>query len=392
MKIGIYGGTFDPPHLGHMDSARAAMSILELDKLLFLPAKQPPHKELSPISATPDERLAMTELMADGLGPKAQVCDIEFYREGKSYTSDTLRQLRERYPGDELWLLMGTDMFLTLQAWHEPEVILSLAGVAAFARTEASSGEMLRIQGEYLQKTYNAKVCIVELPAIREVSSTEIRAGKSWSKLYPPVLGYILMNKLYGTDRDLTALTDTELRACTQSMVRAKRIRHILGTEEEAVKLARRWGADEEHARRAAILHDCTKYWSLAEHLVCCDRFGLELDEMERQSVKLLHSKTGACMAKYVFGEPEEVFQAICYHTTGRADMTLLEKILYIADYMEPNRDFEGVDELRRLAYEDLDAAVLMGCEMSISEMEEKGYVLHRNTREARDWLKGKNQ
>lgn len=97
-------------------------------------------------------------------------------------------------------------------------------------------------------------------------------------------------------------------------------------------------------------------------------------------------------MAKYVFGEPEEVFRAIYYHTTGRADMTLLEKILYIADYMEPNRDFEGVEKLRRLAYEDLDTAVLMGCEMSIADMEERGYVLHRNTKEAHDWLKGKGK
>lgn len=389
MKIGIYGGTFDPPHLGHMDSARAAISILELDELLFLPARQPPHKPLSPVSASPAERMAMTGLMADGLGPKAQVCDLEYHRDGKSYTADTLRQLKERYPEDELWLLMGTDMFLTLQDWHEPEVILSLAGVAAFARTEASSGEVLRIQAEYLQKTFGAKVCTVELPAIREVSSTEIREGRRWNCLYPPVLGYILMNRLYGTDRDLKHLGDDELRACSLSMVKAKRIRHILGTEQEAVSLARHWGANVLQARRAAILHDCTKYWSKEEHIRCCARYGVELDPLEQEAEKLLHSKTGACMAKYVFGEPDEVFSAIFYHTTGRADMTLLEKILYMADYMEPNRDFDGVETLRRLAYENLDAAVLLGCEMSIADMEERGYVVHQNTIRARDWLKG---
>lgn len=389
MKIGIYGGTFDPPHLGHMDSARAAISILELDKLLFLPARQPPHKPLSPVSASPAERMAMTGLMADGLGPKAQVCDLEYHRDGKSYTADTLRQLKERYPEDELWLLMGTDMFLTLQDWYEPEVILSLAGVAAFARTEASSGEVLRIQAEYLQKTFGAKVCTVELPAIREVSSTEIREGRRWNCLYPPVLGYILMNRLYGTDRDLKHLGDDELRACSLSMVKAKRIRHILGTEQEAVSLARHWGANVLQARRAAILHDCTKYWSKEEHIRCCARYGVELDPLEQEAEKLLHSKTGACMAKYVFGEPDEVFSAIFYHTTGRADMTLLEKILYMADYMEPNRDFDGVETLRRLAYENLDAAVLLGCEMSIADMEERGYVVHQNTIRARDWLKG---
>lgn len=389
MKIGIYGGTFDPPHLGHMDSARAAIGILGLDKLLFLPAKQPPHKELSENSASAEERLAMVAIMADGLGPKAEVCDMEHRREGKSYTADTLRELKKQYPEDELWLLMGTDMFLTLQCWKEPEVICSLAGIAAFARTESDTDEMFRIQAEYLHKTYGARVCTIQLPAIRAISSTEVREGKGWGSLYPPVLGYILMNGLYDTRKDLKKLSDEELRACANSMVKAKRIPHILGTEQEAVRLAQRWGEDPVLARRAGILHDCTKYWSLEEHLRCCERFGVELDEMERWAVKLLHSKTGACMAKYVFGESDGVCKAIYYHTTGRADMTLLEKILYVADYMEPNRDFEGVEELRRLAYSNLDAAVLLGCEMSIQEMEGKGYQLHKNTREAYEWLKG---
>lgn len=391
MKIGIYGGTFDPPHLGHMESARAAMEALELDKLLFLPTWQPPHKPLAPNSAAPEDRLAMVRLMADGLGPKAEACDLEYERKGKSYTAQTLRLLREQYPEDELWLLMGSDMFLTLQEWREPEVILALAGVAAFARREEDAGEQLGLQAEKLRETYDARIRILVLPEVREVSSTQIRKGENWENLPVQVLGYLLMHGLYGTDRDLKRLTDDELRACSLSMVKAKRIRHIMGTEEEAVRLARRWGADETAARRAGILHDCTKYWSVEEHLRCCEQYGMELDEMERHSEKLLHSKSGACIARHVFGEPEEVCSAICFHTTGRVNMTLLEKILYIADYMEPNRSFEGVEELRRLAYEDLDAAVLKGCEMSITDMEKRGYTIHPNTQQACDWLKGKS-
>ncbi len=389
MKIGVYGGTFDPPHLGHMDSARAAMKLLGLDKLLFLPAYQPPHKDLSPSSAGPEDRLAMTALMADGLGAGVEVCDLEHRRGGTSYTADTLRLLREEYPEDELWLLMGSDMFLTLQNWRQPEVILSLAGVAGFARTETDSVELLNRQGEYLHKTYDAKVCVVELPAIRAVSSTQLRGGEGWEQLYPPVLGYILRHGLYGTAADLTQLTDGQLRACSLSMVKAKRIQHILGTEVTAVELAKRWGADVDLCRRAAILHDCTKYWTLEEHLSCCEKYGVELDEMERRAEKLLHAKTGACIAREVYGQPQAVYDAIFYHTTGKADMTLLEKILYLADYIEPKRDFEGVEELRRLAATDLDAAILLGCEMSIAEMEERGYQVHPNTKGARDWLKG---
>ena len=393
MKIGIYGGTFDPPHLGHMEAARASVAVLGLDKLFFMPAKQPPHKQLSDNSASPEQRLAMTALMADGLlMPRvAEVSDMELCREGKSYTSDTLRELKKRYPQDELWLLMGTDMFLTLQNWHEAEQIMQMASIAAFARTESDSGEMMEIQGKYLSETYGARVTIVQLPEIREISSTQVRQQRSGEGLWQPVWGYILRQGLYGMSDDMKNLSDADLRAVSYSMIRAKRIAHVRGCEEEAVRLAQCWGANVEHARRAAILHDCTKYLNLEEQLAICETYQVELDDMERKAVKLLHSKTGAALARYVFGEPEEVCQAICWHTTGKANMTLLEKILYIADYMEPTRDFDGVEKLRNLVYTDLNAAVLLGTEMSVEEMKGYGNPIHPNTLAARDFLKGTN-
>ena len=113
----------------------------------------------------------------------------------------------------------------------------------------------------------------------------------------------------------------------------------------------------------------------------------MALDELEQKAVKLLHSKTGACIAKYVFGEPEEVCQAIFWHTTAKEDMTLLEKIIYMADYIEPNRDFAGVERLRALSYKDLDKALLLGVETTIQEMEERGLPIHKRTLMARDWL-----
>lgn len=391
MKIGIYGGTFDPPHLGHMEAARAAATVLGLDKLIFIPAKQPPHKQLSTESASTVQRLEMTRLMADGLlmPGVADVSDLELNRSGKSYTVDTLYALKERFPEDEFWLLMGTDMFLTLQTWHRAEEIMKLTGIAAFARTESDSGEMMNIQGRYLNENYGARVCMIQLPQIREISSTQVRSSKSGEGLWPAVWGYILREGLYGIERPLNALSDADLRAVSYSMIRAKRIAHVQGCEEEAVRLAQCWGANEMHARRAAILHDCTKYLNLKEQLSICDQYGIELDEMEQKAVKLLHSKTGAALAKYVFGEPEVVCEAIFWHTTGKADMTLLEKILYIADYMEPTRDFAGVERLRDLAYVDLDAAVLLGTEMTVEEMNGYGSPVHPNTLAARDFLKG---
>lgn len=392
MKIGIYGGTFNPPHLGHMAAAKAAVAALKLDKLLLIPAAIPPHKALPSDTPAPEHRLAMVEKWADGMGAGAEVSALELEREGKSYTSDTLRAIRQTYPDAELWLLMGTDMFLTLHLWHEPEVILSLAGICAFGRTEQDGEALFAPQREHLQKNFDAKITTITLPGLVDISSTRLREqlenGGGGQYLLPSVYGYILMHRLYGTKADLKNLDLNQLRACSYSMMRAKRIPHVMGVEEEAVKLAQRWGADPELARRAGILHDCTKYYELPEQLDICEEYGVRLDALEQKAVKLLHSKTGACIARGVFGQPDAVYDAIFWHTTGKADMTTLEKVLYIADYMEPNRDFDGVERLRHLAYTDLDKAILLGVEMTIQEMQQRQVPIHTNTLQARDWLR----
>ena len=392
MKIGIYGGTFNPPHLGHMAAAKAAVAALGLDKLLLIPAAIPPHKALPSDTPAPEHRLAMVEKWADGMGAGAEVSALELEREGKSYTSDTLRAIRQTYPDAELWLLMGTDMFLTLHLWHEPEVILSLAGICAFGRTEQDGEALFAPQREQLQKDFDAKITTITLPGLVDISSTRLREqlenGGGGQYLLPSVYGYILMHRLYGTKADLKNLDLNQLRACSYSMMRAKRIPHVMGVEEEAVKLAQRWGADPELARRAGILHDCTKYYELPEQLDICEEYGVRLDALEQKAVKLLHSKTGACIARGVFGQPDAVYDAIFWHTTGKADMTTLEKVLYIADYMEPNRDFDGVERLRHLAYTDLDKAMLLGVEMTIQEMQQRQVPIHTNTLQARDWLR----
>lgn len=392
MKIGIYGGTFNPPHLGHMAAAKAAVAALKLDKLLLIPAAIPPHKALPSDTPAPEHRLAMVEKWADGMGAGVEVSALELEREGKSYTSDTLRAIRQTYPDAELWLLMGTDMFLTLHLWHEPEVILSLAGICAFGRTEQDGEALFAPQREHLQKDFDAKITTITLPGLVDISSTRLREqlenGGGGQYLLPSVYGYILMHRLYGTKADLKNLDLNQLRACSYSMMRAKRIPHVMGVEEEAVKLAQRWGADPELARRAGILHDCTKYYELPEQLDICEEYGVRLDALEQKAVKLLHSKTGACIARGVFGQPDAVYDAIFWHTTGKADMTTLEKVLYIADYMEPNRDFDGVERLRHLAYTDLDKAMLLGVEMTIQEMQQRQVPIHTNTLQARDWLR----
>lgn len=394
MKIGIYGGTFNPPHLGHITAARAAFEMLKLDKLLIVPDGQPPHKDLPPDSPAPEQRLALTRLAAEEMGDRAEVLDLELRREGRSYTSDTLTRLHALYPEDELWLLMGADMFLTLHRWHEPETILSLAGIAAFGRTEADTEELFAAQRDYLYKSFpQARLFTLTIPGVVDISSTALRerlaAGGGANFLAPAVYGLILRKGLYGTAADLKHLPLSQLRPAALSYLKRRRIPHVLGTEQEAIRLAARYGADVEKARRAALLHDCTKKLDMEEQLSLCRQYGIQLDGLEQRALKLLHARTGAEIARDVFGADDEICSAIRWHTTGHANMTLLEKIIYLADYIEPSRDFPGVDRLRKVCYEDLDRGLLTGLEMTIEEMQGMGNPVHHATLEARDFLKG---
>ena len=396
MKIGVYGGTFNPPHLGHVTAARAVFELLKLDLLLLVPDGQPPHKMLPPGSPSPEQRLEMTRLAGEqlGLGERVRTLDLELKREGRSYTAETLRQLHQQYPENELWLLMGTDMFLTLQAWREPGEILSLAGIAAFGRTEEDTEELFSVQRDYLYRTYpQARIFTLTIPGVVDVSSTELRTmlarGEGGNLLPPAVYGYILREGLYDTRADLKHLPLRTLRPVALSYLKHKRIPHVLGTEQEAIRLAERYGADVEKARVAALLHDCTKRLDMEEQLALCRQYGIRLDALEQQALKLLHAKTGAAIARDVFGVDDEIYRAIWWHTTGHAGMTLLEKIMYLADYIEPSRDFPGVDKLRAVCYKDLDEGLLMGLEMTIEEMTSMGNPVHHATIEARDALKG---
>ncbi len=396
MRIGVYGGTFNPPHLGHAAAARAVFETLKLDRLLLIPDRQPPHKPLPEGSPAPEQRLELTRLAGEqlGLGDRVETLDLELHRSGPSYTADTLRAVHERYPDDELWLLVGTDMFLTLHTWHEPEQILALAGIAAFSRSQEDTEELFSRQRERLYRTYpSARIFTLSVPGMVEISSTQLREllaeGGGGQFLAPAVYGAILRDGLYGTGEDLTRLPPEKLRPTALSFLKHARIPHVLGTEQEAVRLALRYGADVDRARTAALLHDCTKRLEMDEQLALCAQYGIELDELEQRALKLLHAKTGAAVARDRFGVDDEIYSAIFWHTTGHADMTLLEKVIYLADYIEPTRSFPGVDTLRAACYEDLDKGLLMGLEMTVEEMKERGNPVHSATLAAIEYLKG---
>ncbi|MBP3588483.1 MAG: bis(5'-nucleosyl)-tetraphosphatase (symmetrical) YqeK, partial [Clostridia bacterium] len=154
-----------------------------------------------------------------------------------------------------------------------------------------------------------------------------------------------------------------------------------------ARELALIHGADPDDAERAGILHDVTKALDGEDQLRLCDKYGIILSDFDRKHTKLLHAVTGAAVAERVFGESETVCQAIRWHTSGKADMTVLEKIIYVADYMEPNRDFPGVEKLRKLAKTDLDAALLLGLEMAVAHVRRQGAIVGQHSLDAMAFL-----
>lgn len=168
-----------------------------------------------------------------------------------------------------------------------------------------------------------------------------------------------------------------------------RRYAHSVGVMEVAVAMAEYFGADVEKARIAGLLHDCAKEIDKDEAVNLCDRLGIEIDDEKRVQKGLLHADLGAEFVKRDYEiDDKEICDAIKYHTMGRCNMTMLDKIIYLADFIEPNRkDFEGLSELKKLCFEDLDKAMLFAVNLSISFVLQKGKVLHKQTIETREYF-----
>ncbi len=377
-RIGMYGGSFNPPHVGHTLAAAEMIGHLDLDRLIVVPAASPPHKQLALGSPTPEERLELCRA-AFAWVKKAEVSDIEIRREGASYTVDTLRQLRAQYPDDELFLLMGTDMLLSFDTWREPEDISKLATLAVMHReTDEAVWEQVREKSAVYSRELHARIVLVQNRCI-QVSSTAVRRLLAFGApdfLDPAAREMILSRGWYLSGADLKGLAYDRLREISLSLHDEKRRPHVIGCSETAEALAVKYGADPVLARRAGILHDITKALNAEDQLRLCQRYEIELSELQRDNPKLLHAKTGAAVARSVFGECEALCSAIYWHTTGRKNMSLLEKIIYIADYMEPNRRFPDVDRLRELVWRDLDAGLAFGLELSIRQLRRMGRII----------------
>ena len=199
MKIGIMGGSFSPPHKGHLHAANCARDALNLDKIILIPAGDPPHKTLPEGTPSAHHRLNMARIAGETIG--AEISDMEINREGKSYTADTLTQLKKQHPEDELYLIMGTDMILTIDSWYRPDVIFKCATLCAVARNQGDVERIKEKAGEL--NAFGARVEVIKCEAF-PASSTEIRDDfESKGHLLPNgVYDYILRQNLYDIPRE----------------------------------------------------------------------------------------------------------------------------------------------------------------------------------------------
>lgn len=167
-----------------------------------------------------------------------------------------------------------------------------------------------------------------------------------------------------------------------------KRYSHSLRVVETALKLGEIYNEDKENIKVAAKLHDCGKIRDKTQLLKMSNDFDIILDEYMKQNLELIHGYLGAKIAEKRYKvKNKEILNAIKYHTTGREDMTLLEKIIYIADYIEPGRNFDGVEEIRQMAFKDIDKSIIMAMDKTIKFLIDNKNLIHRRTIEARNYL-----
>lgn len=199
MRIGIFGGTFDPPHAGHKKYAEEFVGRLSLDRLIVIPTFIPPHKSGAQTASGAD-RLRMLELMFTG-SERVTVSDMELKRGGKSYTCETVKELAELHPADELVFMVGSDMLLSFHTWREPETILKYVRICAVARDGGiGTAELEAYVNEYFPEKRDRFIICAFDPV--EVSSTLLRerlknGEYNGDMLAPPVLEYIKERKLY---------------------------------------------------------------------------------------------------------------------------------------------------------------------------------------------------
>jgi nicotinate-nucleotide adenylyltransferase len=336
MKIVLFGGTFDPVHAEHVKLARGAIKELSPDKLIVLPSYVPPHK--AGASASAEHRLKMAQI-AFSFDPRIEVSDYEISKGGSSYSYITVEHFRSLYPDDELIFLIGGDSFFDFEGWVHPEIIAAKSRIAVVSRGEFT--EKLMTRNAEFERLHGYKAKILSFTG-DHVSSTYIRymlmLGLTAS-LPDGVCEYVKQHGLYRGDRLFDYIS---------AHLKERRLIHTAGVIECALLLNRQLGLDRQKVITACALHDVAKYMRPSDF----PSFTMP----DNMPPSVVHAFLGEYVSREVLGiTDEDVLSAIRYHTTGRADMTELEKLVYVADLLEKNRDYPGVDKLRKLTFDNFE-------------------------------------
>ncbi len=394
-RIGILGGSFNPPHKAHREMAVRALETYDLDAVFLMPSNIPPHKSNKEY-VSDEHRLRMVKLLIDSMkNDHIKASDFELKKGGVSYTYETLRELLDEHPGDRLYFILGGDSLEAFDTWREPAKIADYASVIAAPRSGMAMDELKRLCDEKSRK-YNGEFLPIELSdKMADISSTDIRNElKSLTNeeqkpdgLSRRVWRYIMLHGLYGFP-ELTynfVPPEIDIKHCLKSTLRPKRVKHTFGVADTAEELGVLYSAGDEtlpiRSRLAGLLHDCAKYYTDQEQIALCDEYGIELTQTERENPSLIHGKLGAYLAQYRYGvKDEEILNAIRVHTVGKPDMTTLEKIIYISDYIEPGRDIpkakHSLNSLRKMVKHDLDGTLIRVIENTITFLKDNKRVI----------------
>lgn len=368
-RIAIFGGTFNPVHVEHIKIVEAAINELNLDRIFVMPTFLSPHKTLIPAKET--ERLNMLKLAFSGIS-KVEVCDYEIKKGGVSFTYQTAEEFRNIYPDAQIFWIVGGDMLVDFKTWRYPERILSAVDLAVFNREDIqvdyekeSEYFVKRFGKNFVKLKYNGKTC----------SSTKIRVYSAFNLsldgLAPKVVGdYIKENGLYKGDK----YTEYILKNLPE-----KRIRHTANVVLSALSKAKELGLPQEKVMIAATLHDMAKYKNASDYP------NFSLPQGVPKPVE--HAFLGAYLAKTELGiTDEEILDAIRFHTSGKANMTKLAKLIFTADMVEEDRDYQGVNELREYFKGDLDECFRKCLEEEIIHLVNKKQYIYAETLSAYDY------
>ncbi len=367
-KIGILGGTFNPIHLGHLQIAYAALAQFHLDQVLFIPAGQPPHKDIFQGVGAWQRYEMVQEAIQDE--PAFAISDMEIRSEGKSYTYRTLRYLTRHHPENQYYFILGEDSLESFSTWRNPQAICDCAQILAAVRQDLGETDNRKLEEEiehcrsrfgpvfHLLHTENFPVSSTRIR--QEISSGNRDENLLRQWLPDRVLAYIQKYHLYRTEGNGMDLD--EIREVLKKELTKSRYRHTEGVMYTAASLAMRYLCSMEDAMTAGLLHDCAKCLSDDEKLRICREHDLPVSEVEERHPQLLHAKVGAFLAKEKYGvKSEEICHAIAVHTTGCADMSFLDKIIFVSDYIEPGRNrAPRLTAVRQAAFEDIDRCCAM--------------------------------